>query len=531
MDFIFSIPQSQMFTFNGGTASIPLTVNTPGIFITEINDTIENGIYIRLGYKDTTWFGNNTTFVLKSGEHVYNSDTGQYKIGDGTTELQDLIFYGGQSSTASNITADNGLTKTGDNIQWGGTLLQSTTINGGGNELVIGSATSSIDSFSMKSDNTIAFNTTTGNFNVDADNGSVFIDSTLHTNRGTDAVTNRTTSNLLQIVEFGSVVINNGSNNMFIITDNNGSKGMVYQSDYSANFTPESLITKRYLTNYVATASSNISANNGLTVSGNNVQLGGTLISDTSINGGGFLFEFGTSGNRLDSLNVFANNDFNVQADNDINLTALDEIRTIGLYQNLIGHSSISIATDNVSFNVFDTASVITNNGSNNNIIVTDDISNKGIVYGTDYSPNFTPESLITKRYVDNKIALSASNIKAGTVLFGVDGGGGTVLAGTIKASFTMPNNGIFTGWVISGSTAGSAIFDVWKTTDGSTPTVANTITDGFKPTIGSSSYATSTGLTGWGITYSAGNRFYVTIDSISAFTWIDLQLNKNDFL
>lgn len=378
MDFIFSIPQSQMFTFNGGTASIPLTVNTPGIFITEINDTIENGIYIRLGYKDTTWFGNNTTFVLKSGEHVYNSDTGQYKIGDGTTELQDLIFYGGQSSTASNITADNGLTKTGDNIQWGGTLLQSTTINGGGNELVIGSATSSIDSFSMKSDNTIAFNTTTGNFNVDADNGSVFIDSTLHTNRGTDAVTNRTTSNLLQIVEFGSVVINNGSNNMFIITDNNGSKGMVYQSDYSANF---------------------------------------------------------------------------------------------------------------------------------------------------------TPESLITKRYVDNKIALSASNIKAGTVLFGVDGGGGTVLAGTIKASFTMPNNGIFTGWVISGSTAGSAIFDVWKTTDGSTPTVANTITDGFKPTIGSSSYATSTGLTGWGITYSAGNRFYVTIDSISAFTWIDLQLNKNDFL
>ncbi len=46
----------------------------------------------------------------------------------------------------------------------------------------------------------------------------------------------------------------------------------------------------------------------------------------------------------------------------------------------------------------------VANNGTNNNFVITDQISNKGLVYISDYSNNFTPESLVSKRYVTNAI-------------------------------------------------------------------------------------------------------------------------------
>lgn len=44
---------------------------------------------------------------------------------------------------------------------------------------------------------------------------------------------------------------NNGNDNYFIIRDDN-TKGLIYEGDYSANFTPESLITKRFLESSIA---------------------------------------------------------------------------------------------------------------------------------------------------------------------------------------------------------------------------------------------------------------------------------------
>lgn len=55
---------------------------------------------IRLGHKNTAWFSANTTLVLKDGQMVVCSDganKGKYKIGDGTTQLSVLTFYGGTS--------------------------------------------------------------------------------------------------------------------------------------------------------------------------------------------------------------------------------------------------------------------------------------------------------------------------------------------------------------------------------------------------------------------------------------------------
>jgi hypothetical protein len=46
---------------------------------------------------------------------------------------------------------------------------------------------------------------------------------------------------------------------------------------------------------------------------------------------------------------------------------------------------------------------------TNNRIVVTDDVSQKGIVYKDDYSPNFSTYSLVTKGYVDSVVNLSLS--------------------------------------------------------------------------------------------------------------------------
>ena len=85
---------------------------------------------IRLGYQDSTWFTNNASFPLLSGQIVYCSDgadKGKYKIGDGTTQLSALTFYGG---VATSYTSSNGITLTGSNFALGGALTGNTNLSG-----------------------------------------------------------------------------------------------------------------------------------------------------------------------------------------------------------------------------------------------------------------------------------------------------------------------------------------------------------------------------------------------------------------
>ena len=49
---------------------------------------------LRQGYKNSAWFTSNPTLVLKQGQVVHLLQTGQYKLGDGTTQLSALSFLG-----------------------------------------------------------------------------------------------------------------------------------------------------------------------------------------------------------------------------------------------------------------------------------------------------------------------------------------------------------------------------------------------------------------------------------------------------
>ena len=70
---------------------------------------------IQLGYKDSTWFTNNATLVLKVGQTVHLQQTGTYKIGDGTTQLSALLFLGG-TATSTDLIVATVVNKTGVNL-------------------------------------------------------------------------------------------------------------------------------------------------------------------------------------------------------------------------------------------------------------------------------------------------------------------------------------------------------------------------------------------------------------------------------
>jgi len=63
---------------------------------------------IRLGYKDSAWFTANATLVLKQGQQVHLLQTGQYKLGDGVTQLSALNFLGGGGTQDLQNVTDNG---------------------------------------------------------------------------------------------------------------------------------------------------------------------------------------------------------------------------------------------------------------------------------------------------------------------------------------------------------------------------------------------------------------------------------------
>lgn len=174
-------------------------------------------------------------------------DTDIYWYKNGTADSDLVLFSAG--STGSTITASNGLVKVGNDIRLGGALTGSTTLSGGafnynasGNRHVI-----------------LNLNTETGGPD---NNGGIQL-KVLDGSNGTT----------LSMDDFGFVLSNNVS----------GFPGAKYGADYSTHYTDRSLVDKGFVLGLVS--GSSLTANNGLTKSGNNIYLGGLLTGDTIISG------------------------------------------------------------------------------------------------------------------------------------------------------------------------------------------------------------------------------------------------------
>ena len=210
-------------------------------------------------------------------------------------------------------------------------------------------------------------------------------------------------------------IISDGStDNRLIVDDDEFNKGLVYKDDYSSNFSTYSLVTKGYVDDkqqYV---------NNGLTFSSGYVGLGGTLSGPVFIEGYHNNVYFNGLGrfsvtastfivNTVYSLPTNTSVQFN---DGDNYYTRVDDgSGTYSIVDITPGLLSIytqgGVGVAGINFNSQDQP--LGDGSTNNRIIVTDAVSQKGIVYGDDYTANFTTYSLVTKGYVDSAVNLSLS--------------------------------------------------------------------------------------------------------------------------
>ena len=92
-----------------------------------------------------------------------------------------------------------------------------------------------------------------------------------------------------------------------------------------------------------------------------------------------------------------------------------------------------------------------------------------------------------------------------------------------------VKKGGTITGWTILSldDTSGSIALDIWKDTYANyPPTVADTITAAAKPSITTATKNTSTTLTSWTTSFSAGDVFSVNVDSVTSFKDVELCLD-----
>lgn len=140
----------------------------------------------------------------------------------------------------------------------------------------------------------------------------------------------------------------------------------------------------------------------------------------------------------------------------------------------------------------------------------------------------------------------SASTISQGTLTLEWDpitadtqsvvipiGDGSSVPSTGIYRDFTMSLDGVFVGWRIlgthyfGGATTGSLVVDLWSDAYVNfPPTDADSITASAPPTLSASIKASSTSLTGWSTSFSAGDTFRVNVDSVANLTLGSLVLD-----
>ena len=145
-----------------------------------------------------------------------------------TLGVTPLLFS--QFSAAGMVTASNGLTKVVNDIRLGGLLTSNTAING-----------ANIYTFAVS--------------NSDFTFGS-FLNEAVVIGSGPDieirglnnvAINGNDLKNSIKIFGTGQSVSDLSTNNHMVVRDDEAGKGLVYAADYSANFTDNSLITKRYM--------------------------------------------------------------------------------------------------------------------------------------------------------------------------------------------------------------------------------------------------------------------------------------------
>lgn len=199
-------------------------------FINACNGLSDDGVNVCLGGELTE----NTTINLATYDLKFSGDSIQYSGDYSSTYVDrslvdkqyvDLAISGATSGITGTITGGtNGLSVSGMNVELGGALTKTTTIDVSGNTLII----QGVDGANL------------GRFILD--NYSVSID-------GVNSAVYAYENNLELISAGNSLRI---KNNSATYTGSGNTAGIEYFGDYSANYTPRSLVDKAYVTGQTA---------------------------------------------------------------------------------------------------------------------------------------------------------------------------------------------------------------------------------------------------------------------------------------
>lgn len=218
-----------------------------------------------------------------------------------------------------------------------------------------------------------------------------------------------------------------GGSGMYVYDARTIKKGIEYVADYSSGFGKRSLVDKGYVTGLTSTLG--VTANNGLTKTGNNIVLGGSLTGDTIVNGANHSLTLGNSGDELSSLTIKTKNGYSEIANKDFGETV-----EVALQLDTIFTPTANLVTTNLStYN-----STFLNVGDNLIQIGSTDSSFQGAKYSSDYSSNFTERSLVDKAYVTGLTITKADQLASIVV---------------VGSAYTITNNNSYQIIEVTGST------------------------------------------------------------------------------
>lgn len=116
------------------------------------------------------------------------------------------------------------------------------------------------------------------------------------------------------------------------------------------------------------------------------------------------------------------------------------------------------------------------------------------------------------------------ANIKSGSFGITIEGNGGVLTIGQ-KGYITVPYNGTITDWEIFADRAGTCNIDIRKSTYSGFPTQTS-ITGSAPITMSAAQKASSSILTDWTSSISAGDVFGFTLNSATTITRLNLIIN-----
>lgn len=371
---------NKIYTTDGGNWDAGITPQL-GWTVSVLTDTLAPANAVgKFSFNGTSWVNIDIAItqhsqlggILGGGQYHLTQTEKEILAGTNGIANADLLHKHGQQS-------HNGLSVNADYNELGGTLIKNTVIDADGFNFEVRRAGSIIIE-TIIADQKTSLNIAPSGLELGTEN----------TLNHTRSYVDFNTTEAALINETGGVEtkISVKDSEAVITSTTVGFAGIKYAANYTANFTPLSLVHKAYVDGAIqgAIAAIAVTSGNGLTTTGAIIELGGTVTKDTTVSvAASKTLSFGGAGAKnLKQVEDAASHEVGVDSTG-ITIESRNDQNEQTFVLKTIGGAGF-IGSELTDFN--------------------------GVRYVDDYSANFVARSLVDKGYVDNKIDARQANIE-----------------------------------------------------------------------------------------------------------------------